>query len=134
VLLALAEQQGIRSDVIPQIATGFCGGLSHTGGLCGAVSGALMGIGLAFGRKAPEDSRERLSAAVPAFLGRFRAQFGSLDCPELTGCDLGTPEGQAKFHAENRHLDCHRFVAEAARLAAALIEPAAPSQETYGSN
>ena len=133
-LLALAEQQGIRSDVIPQIATGFCGGMARTGGLCGAVSGAVMGIGLALGRSTPEDSRERLSAAVPAFLGRFRAQFGSLDCPELTGCDLGTPEGQAKFHAENRRLDCHRFVAEAARLAAALIEQAAPPSEAYGSD
>ena len=133
-LLALAEQQGIQSDVIPQIATGFCGGLSHTGGLCGAVSGAVMGIGLALGRKAPEDSRERLSAAVPSFLGRFRAQFGSLDCPELIACDLGTPEGQAKFHAENRHHDCNQFVAEAARLAAALIEQAAPSQENYASD
>mgnify|MGYP001041984081 FL=1 len=133
-LLALAEQQGIRSDVIPQIATGFCGGLSHTGGLCGAVSGAVMGIGLALGRSTPEDSRDRLSAAVPAFLRAFEAQFGSLTCPGLTGCDLGTPEGQAKFDTEGRAALCHRLVAEAARLAAELIAPPAspaPSQETY---
>lgn len=133
-LLALAEQQGIRSDVIPQIATGFCGGLSHTGGLCGAVSGAVMGLGLALGRSTPEDSRDRLSAAVPAFLRAFEAQFGSLTCPGLTGCDLGTPEGQSQFHTQGRAALCHRLVTEAARLAAELIEPPAPSQESYATH
>ena len=31
VLLAIAENQGIQSDLIPRIASGFCGGISHTG-------------------------------------------------------------------------------------------------------
>jgi C_GCAxxG_C_C family probable redox protein len=134
VLLALAEQQGIRSDVIPMIATGFCGGLARSGGLCGAVSGGVMGIGLALGRRTPEDSREAAYAAVQGLLGAFEARFGSLTCLGLTGCDLGTPEGQAKFHSEGRGEKCRGYVAEAARLAAALSAPAAPSQETYGSD
>jgi hypothetical protein len=34
VLLAIAESQGIESDLIPRIATGFCSGISRTGGAC----------------------------------------------------------------------------------------------------
>jgi len=30
VLLAVAESKGIKSDIIPKIATGFCAGISRT--------------------------------------------------------------------------------------------------------
>ena len=120
-LLALAEQQGIRSDVIPSIATGFCGGMSRTGNLCGAVSGGVMALGLAFGRHTPQDSREPAYIAVQAFLSGFEARFGSLTCPGLTGCHLGTPEGMEKFQQLRSTIDCSCFVAEAAQLAYALI-------------
>ena len=38
VLQAVAEGLGIRSELIPKIATGLCGGISRTGNICGAVS------------------------------------------------------------------------------------------------
>jgi C_GCAxxG_C_C family probable redox protein len=122
VLLALAEQQGIRSDVLPQIATGFCSGMARTAGFCGALSGAMMGIGLVLGRREPGASVDPAYAAVQQLLQRFQAQFGSLNCQELTGCHLGTPEGQAKFKAENRSPGCYNFAATATRLAVELIQ------------
>lgn len=121
-LLALAEQQGIQSDAIPRIATGFCGGLSRTGNLCGAVSGAVMGLGLAFGRRTPQDSREQAFGAVQTFLTRFETHFGSLTCLGLTGCYLGTPEGWEKFRQIRDTIDCPGFVTEATRIAAELIQ------------
>ena len=121
-LLALAEQQGIRSDVIPTIATGFCGGMSRTGNLCGAVSGGVMALGLAFGRHTPQDSREPAYTAVQAFLIGFEARFGSLTCPGLTGCHLGTPEGMEKFHQIRDTIDCAGFVSEGARMVWELIQ------------
>jgi len=122
VLLALAEQQGIRSDVIPQIATGFCSGFSRTGGLCGAVSGAVMGIGLALGRSEPGQPVEPCYTAVQLFLQRFENEFGSLTCLGLTGCHLGTPEGQDRFKSEDRLTGCYHFAAQAARFASEAIE------------
>jgi len=122
VLLALAEQQGIRSDVIPRIATAFCGGISRTGSLCGAVSGGVMGISLALGRNTPTESRDEAFAAVQGFLAAFEGRFGSLTCPGLTGCHLGTPEGRERFHREGRGSECHSYVGEAASMAAELIQ------------
>ena len=132
-LLALAEQQGIRSDVIPGIATGFCGGISRTGNLCGAVSDGVMGLGVAFGRRTPQDSRDPAYTAVQTFLARFAARFGSLTCLELTGCHLGTPEGQANFQQNRATIDCPGFVTEAARIAWELIQ-AGSGKDTDESN
>ena len=120
-LLALAEQQGIQSDVIPKIATTFCSGFSRTAGLCGAVTGAAMGISLALGRSTPSESVEPSYSAMRQFLQQFTERFGSINCHELTGCHLGTPEGQAKFRAENRFADCQNYAATAAGLAAEII-------------
>jgi C_GCAxxG_C_C family probable redox protein len=123
----MAEQQGIRSDVIPKIATGFCSGLSRTAGMCGAVSGGVMGIGLALGRSQPGDSVDPTYTTVRAFLQAFREQFElppqiELTCLQLSGVDLGTPEGQAAFRANNTLLRCQEYAAQAARLATQAIE------------
>jgi C_GCAxxG_C_C family probable redox protein len=64
VLLAIAEGKGMKSDVIPRIATGFCSGMSRTCGLCGAVSGAIMGINLFAGRSSPDRSVDQNYALV----------------------------------------------------------------------
>ena len=37
VLLALTERLGLQSELVPRIATGFCGGMAHAGSVCGAV-------------------------------------------------------------------------------------------------
>jgi C_GCAxxG_C_C family probable redox protein len=122
VLLAMAEQQGIQSDVIPKIATGFCSGFSRTGGLCGAVSGAVMGIGLALGRTEPGAQVDPAYTAVRSFLERFEAQFGARTCLALTGVHLGTPEGQAAFLENNIFPRCQEYAAQAALLAFQSID------------
>ncbi|MDA8408349.1 MAG: C-GCAxxG-C-C family protein [Deltaproteobacteria bacterium] len=50
VLLAVAEHAGIQSPFIPKISTGFCGGMSHSKGVCGAVTGGVMALGMILGR------------------------------------------------------------------------------------
>ena len=125
-LLASAEQQGIRSDVIPKIATGFCSGLSRTAGLCGAVSGGVMGIGLALGRSEPGAPTDPAYSAVRSFLQAFAAWAGApadeLTCLRLTGVHLGTPEGQEAFRAKNQLPRCQEYAAQAVLLALQAIE------------
>src|SRR5512141_1446591 len=113
VLLAIAESQGIQSDLIPKIATGFCSGISRTGGMCGAVSGAMMGINLVTGRNLPTESLENNYKLVQQLINRFENQFGSANCRQLIGCNLATEAGQQYFMENNLLEHCYQY-AEAA--------------------
>jgi C_GCAxxG_C_C family probable redox protein len=122
VLLAIAESKGIQSDLIPKIATGFCGGISRTCGMCGAVSGSIMAINLFVGRNSPEDSAQPAYAVVRSMLQKFEAKFGSTNCKDLTGCDLGTEEGHKRFEDDNIAERCRDYVQEATTMAMSLID------------
>lgn len=122
VLLAIADTKGIESEVIPKIATGFCSGMARTGGQCGALSGAILSMGLVHGRSAPGASIEAAYAKVKSIRSMFHERFGGTDCSELLGIDLGTEEGQARFSDENLLGKCLDFTEAATRMALILLE------------
>jgi C_GCAxxG_C_C family probable redox protein len=122
VLLSIAESKGIKSDLIPKIATGFCGGISRTSGLCGAVAGGIMALNMMTGRNSPDESVEKNYAVVRKFIEVFESEFGSTNCLQLTGCDLGTGEGQEKFYSGDQMEKCKGYTVEAARIVMSLIE------------
>jgi C_GCAxxG_C_C family probable redox protein len=124
VLLAVAEHVNIHSDIIPRIATGFCSGMARTGGMCGAVSGGIMAIGLSLGRNSPTDAIDPCYQAVRTFLERFSGQYEALSCLELTGVHLGTLDGQEAFKAKGQIKECTNYVAEAARMVVEVMEGA----------
>ena len=121
-MLAVAEHEHIQNELIPRIATGFCAGLAYTGGNCGAVSGGIMAIGLSLGRNTSTDRKDPCYEAVRTFLERFTSQFGALTCPELTGVNLGTPEGQAAFEQQGQIRECTNYVGEATRMVVEIVE------------
>jgi C_GCAxxG_C_C family probable redox protein len=120
-LLAVAEHAGIQSEIIPRIATGFCSGLARTGGMCGAVSGGIMAIGLMVGRNSPTETIDPCYQAVRLFLDRFSAQYKALSCMDLTGVHLGTPEGQAEFKQKGQIRLCANYVGEATRMVLEIV-------------
>lgn len=122
VLFAMAESFGLSGDGIPEVATGFCSGMARTGGLCGAVTGAMMGLGLRFGRKRPDLPVDPAYGAVGLLLEQAENAFGSLQCTEICGHDLTTDRGMQGFIQENR-LDWCKEVAE--RVTVMAVEIAA---------
>ena len=124
VLQAVAESRGIQSDLIPKIATGLCGGIARTGGICGAVSGGVLGISLCYGRSQPGQSPEENARRIRAFLAECVRRFGSTNCEQLIGCRLDTPEGQQFFKEHNLREKCAGFTREAARMAGEALASA----------
>jgi len=116
VLKAVAEFKGIESDLVPRIATGFCGGMARTNGMCGAVTGGVMALNLLFGRDDPAQDKEDNYRAIQEFLEIFRERFNCVDCPGLTGLDLGTEEGRKEYEVKLLHPKCANFVGEATRM------------------
>ena len=68
--------------------------MARTGNICGAVTGAIMVIGLKCGKAAGGDdaAKERTYALVQEFITKFRAKNGSINCTELLGYNLSIPE------------------------------------------
>ena len=93
----MCQKLGIKNDLVPRIATAFAGGMGRSGEVCGAVVGAVMCIGVKHGRDEvgqPEGKAQELAAE---FLRAFRDEMGTINCRELTGFDLSTPEGLQAF-------------------------------------
>ncbi|MCJ7770019.1 C-GCAxxG-C-C family protein [Candidatus Bathyarchaeota archaeon] len=112
VLLAAANEWGIKNSLVPRIATAFGGGIGRQGQLCGALSGGIMAIGIKCGRDVPQDleARDRSYALARELQRRFRNEFGFVDCHDLIQCDLLTPEGRAR-QKEIRWEKCGKFIA-----------------------
>jgi C_GCAxxG_C_C family probable redox protein len=122
VALAVAQAQGVQSDLLPRLATAFCSGMARTGGPCGALTGALIGMGLALGRSQADQPVQGCYAATQQLMREFERTFGARNCSDLLGCDLGTPEGQATFRDQQLKQRCLEFTGTAAAIAVRLIE------------
>lgn len=114
--MALGESLGIESELIPRIATGFGGGAGSTHQyICGALSGAVIATGIAFGRERAEESRERANNSIKELLRGFRQEFGSVNCYELVGIPYEEEKWSERWQAMNmrdRCVDFVRFVVE----------------------
>ncbi len=95
VFAAYAKPLGLDRGNALKVATGFCGGIGHSADLCGAVSGAIMVIGLKHGSPIPGEQKQKAKVAVLAreFLKEFKARNGSVLCRDLLEYDISTPEG-----------------------------------------
>ena len=77
VLMSCSENYGITEQQAYRMGAFFGGGM-RCGEVCGAVSGALMALGLQYG-----DENNRQCDRSKVFLKAFEQQFGSLLCREL---------------------------------------------------
>ena len=112
-----------ENDVIPRIAGAFAGGIGNTGAVCGAVVGAVMAIGLKQGRAETMEEALRNLAVAREFRRRFEAEMETINCRELTGADLSTPEGIKQFMgSDTPKTVCFPAVGVAYRLVVDLLK------------
>jgi C_GCAxxG_C_C family probable redox protein len=106
-LASVGKQQNV-----PRVATGFGGGMGRMGEVCGALTGALMALGVKGGRDEPDaEKRDHLYVITRELFAEFGRKFGSTLCVKLTGCNLLSEEGKKKFSDEKIHnTKCHNFV------------------------
>jgi C_GCAxxG_C_C family probable redox protein len=89
------------------------------GATCGAVTGALMVIGLKYGKTKAEDecARDKTYELVREFVNRFQSRHGSIICKELLGYDLSNPqEGEAVKEKGLFDTLCPQFVRDATEI------------------
>jgi C_GCAxxG_C_C family probable redox protein len=93
VSLAFAEDYHIDRENCLKLSCAFGGGMAHSGCTCGAVTGALMVIGMKHGRTGVNDlpAKDKTYAVTKKFMTEFLRRNHSLNCTELVGYDLSDP-------------------------------------------
>lgn len=122
VVQAVADHYGLESELLPRLATGFCSGMARTGGTCGAVTGGVLALSLFLGRATAERPVEANYALVQAFVDGFRQEFGTLNCSDLLGCDLGSEAGQQQFQDQDLQQRCRGYSGYAADMVSRLLD------------
>ena len=124
-LASLCEKLKLDNDSAFKIAAAFGGGICRSGETCGAVTGALMLIGLKHGMVSADDveAKERAYVIANQFIEEFKRRNSSIKCKELLNCDLSTPEGAA-YAKENKIQKsiCPKFLRDAVAIAGEIIE------------
>lgn len=102
VVMACAEECGLTDEAACRLAAHFGGGM-RCGATCGAVTGALMVLGMA----------GKDEAAAKALVARFKEKNTHLDCVDLLR--------KAAAEGEGRKLHCDRMVCDAVTLIEELL-------------
>ena len=105
---------GISSEQAKQLGAGFCGGMGEAGCTCGALSGAIMGIGLLAGPHAKNGpSKKKFRELSKKMHDRFHEKFTSTCCRVLINPYSKDKKGRSKF--------CSNLTSTTAALAAELL-------------
>ena len=118
-------ETGMPEEVLC-MATGFGGGIGHTKNTCGAISGAVMAVGLDKGRPDPfgpkEEMGERIShlqnGIYPCFaemVEEIEGEYGTLICSEMS-------RSYEDFDSKPRMKNCMQITAYCAGLAVKYTE------------
>jgi C_GCAxxG_C_C family probable redox protein len=112
-----SKQLGLEKELALKIACGFGGGIGRTGRTCGAVTGAVMAIGLKHGQANVDDARsgQETRKLIRKFIDKFTALHGSVECRELIGYDL-SDSAEVKLARKNKVFEdkCPNFVYDSA--------------------
>lgn len=112
VLRVYGAERGVAPDRALELASGFGGGMRR-GATCGAVTGAIMALGLRAGFHDGSDAtgKARIGEAVADLCQRFVSRHGSTECRELLGCDLDEARARGLLQSV-----CPAFVESAGRI------------------
>lgn len=119
VFTTYCELFGVDKNIGYKIASGFGAGMGRMQEVCGAVSGAIMLVGLKHGNINPDDleAREKTFSETRNVCEKFKRKNGTMNCRELLGCDINTPEGMRYAKENNLFSDkCAQCVEDAAKI------------------
>ncbi|MBR0144129.1 MAG: C_GCAxxG_C_C family protein [Clostridia bacterium] len=124
VFTTYATEHGIDEKLALKLATNFGGG-ARKGEMCGAVSGALMVLGLLYGHSESEDldTKAKAYALSEEYMNRFIQKNGTVVCRELLGYDLSKPEENAVIKEKNLfRTACPKLIRSAVEILDELLE------------
>ncbi len=124
IVLAYGPKYGLSAKPAAKAGAGFGGGMGQLGETCGAVTGAILIIGL---KHCPADAKDRDAklktyALVRKLAQRFKKRNRSIICRDLLGCDINTKKGLiAARKAGIFQSVCPKLVRDAAQILETML-------------
>ena len=93
VAAVFCEKYGVDKNTVIKMCSGLGAGF-RSGEICGAVSGAVLAIGLKYGQNIAEDksAKDNCNAKTIEFMNLFRSKNESVVCKDILGFDLSVKE------------------------------------------
>ena len=109
---------GLDESLGKKLAAGFGGGLGAMQEACGAVTGAVMVIGLKYGEAGSDHKlRQKVYEAVQEFGREFKSRNKAITCRDLLEFDISTRSGMKE--ARDRGIikaKCPGFIRDAVEI------------------
>jgi C_GCAxxG_C_C family probable redox protein len=125
VLTPFGDQFGLSEDHCLKMACAFGAGMGRQQYTCGAVTGALMILGLHYGKGKMDDNSKKFQTYEKSveFMKAFTEKHGSINCLELLdGLHMSIPEESKEIDARELYrVRCMRYVSDAVQITEKLI-------------
>lgn len=126
VFSVFAEEFGLSRELSLRLAGPLGAGIGRRQETCGAVTGALMALGLKYGKgeTGSDEDKKRAFAKAEALMQAFEARHGSVRCLTLLdGHRMDSPGGAAAIAAAQMFdTRCAEYVKTSVELAESLME------------
>ena len=124
VFTTFCERYGLHRETGMLLCSPLGGGIANTGSTCGAVTGALLVIGLHYGNELLKDGfNDTAKEKAHEFMQHFKDKYSSTKCKELLGYDISDPGQKEKIKADDLfNIRCPAFVVGAARILEEILE------------
>lgn len=107
-------------DQIMPLAAGMGAGVAHEGNACGAVTGAILALGVIEGRTHKDSLKQKEAAYASGeeFVRRFKKKHSTILCDQLTGITMTDTKARSEASKDGLFAKkCPSFVADAVRIA-----------------
>jgi C_GCAxxG_C_C family probable redox protein len=117
---------GLDKEESLKICCAFGGGMGRQQLTCGAVTGALMVLGLKYGKglNGSEENKQITYTKTREFFAEFKKLHGSSCCKDLLDrLDMNDPDDHKKIMDQNLFdIRCEKYVADAVQITEKLLK------------
>ena len=125
VLVVFGQDFGLSENDCLRLGCAFGGGMGRQQLTCGAVTGALMALGLRFGKASgdPDSKKQETYDKAREFFSEFNAIHGASSCRKLLqDLDMNDPDDHREIISRNLFsTHCERYVADAVKIVEKLM-------------
>jgi C_GCAxxG_C_C family probable redox protein len=126
VFTVFGTEYGMSENECLKVACAFGGGMGRQQFTCGAVTGAIMALGLKYGKglNDNEEKKQQTYSKTRELFAEFIKLHGSTNCRELlNGLDMNNTEDHKKI-IEQRLFDveCENYVADSVMIVEKIMK------------